>query len=181
MIKTAYSDSEKKQQIYELQNYRRTISFYNTLIPRLIPDGSYGTETSAAVKAFQNQYGLPPTGETDSATWDAVYREYQTAAEFIGTPEGILPFANGTVLSAGDHGTTVYMLQVMLDLMGQVYDNLDRTDITGVYDIPLENAVKRMQSVWGYTPDGKVNIFLWNRIVRLFNAHAPSMDGSYKQ
>ena len=180
IIQMAYTENQKKQHIYELQNFLRTISFYNPKIPRLIPDGCYNNQTSAAVSAFQREYGLPITGETDTETWDAIYREFETAAEYIGKPEGIMPFANGKVLSVGDHGASVYMLQVMLDLIGQVYDDLDRTNITGIYDIPLRNAVQRMQAAWGLSPSGQVDIFLWNKIVKLFNAHEPSMDGNYK-
>lgn len=33
------------------------------------PTGNYGKSTEAAVKAFQEDFGLPTTGKTDEATW----------------------------------------------------------------------------------------------------------------
>lgn len=41
-----------------------------------IPSGIYGQETEAAVRSFQLANGLPPTGRTDYATWNAVVCAY---------------------------------------------------------------------------------------------------------
>lgn len=47
-----------------------------TMLRRLgyavIPDGVYEEQTMAAVMAFQKDHGLPVTGITDQATWDAI-------------------------------------------------------------------------------------------------------------
>ena len=38
------------------------------------PDGSYGSQTVAAVRDFQTKSGLPVTGQVDTATWQALLR-----------------------------------------------------------------------------------------------------------
>jgi hypothetical protein len=40
--------------------------------PSVALDGKFTTATETALKAFQSARGLPPTGETDAATWQAL-------------------------------------------------------------------------------------------------------------
>ena len=47
-----------------------------TAIPRIQPDGIYGQQTAAAVREFQNIFGLPQTGVTDFATWYKISHIY---------------------------------------------------------------------------------------------------------
>jgi peptidoglycan hydrolase-like protein with peptidoglycan-binding domain len=50
------------------------------------PDGAYGRITSDAVGAFQEQKGLPATGDVDQTTWDALL-----ATTTVPTPEELRP------------------------------------------------------------------------------------------
>ena len=63
-----FSDEQLRQHIRELQQFLFGISHYNVRIPVIIPDGIYGPETAGAVKIFQQEYGLMPTGEVDRYT-----------------------------------------------------------------------------------------------------------------
>lgn len=47
-----------------------------TAIPKVTADGIYGSATAAAVRSFQNIFGLPATGITDFPTWYAISRIY---------------------------------------------------------------------------------------------------------
>lgn len=168
-----YTDKEKKAHINEIQQYLRTISFYNGAVPRIIPDGVYGIETINAVKAFQKAYGLPVTGDVDESTWNKLAGEYIKALEFISEPMGIQPFPNnGNSLSLGSSGAAVIMLQAILSELSSSFANIRPTDITGHFNKGNENTVKFMQTVWGMPPSGEVDIHLWNRIVDLFNNEA---------
>ena len=78
-----YTEQQKKEHIRELQTYLYGISLFDRRVPQVLPDGVYDRYTEEAVKAFQRAYGLPDTGETDSATWDriaAIYRDYLDGA-----------------------------------------------------------------------------------------------------
>ena len=73
----AYTNSQMRQHIYELQTYLYAISMFNNKIPQVIPNGVYDPETAAAVRAFQREYGLAVTGNTDSATWNKIVNVYR--------------------------------------------------------------------------------------------------------
>ena len=45
-------------------------------IPKVTADGIYGSATAAAVRSFQNIFGLPATGVADFPTWYAISRIY---------------------------------------------------------------------------------------------------------
>ncbi|MBQ5841476.1 MAG: peptidoglycan-binding protein [Clostridia bacterium] len=55
---------------------RRLSLRYPNLPPIRTVSGIYTPETERAVRAFQRLVGLPETGLTDKATWDAVTRLY---------------------------------------------------------------------------------------------------------
>ena len=73
----AYTDQQKRQHILELQRYLYGISLFDSRIPQIIPCGQYNSETAEAVRKFQQIYGLPQTGETDSDTWDMIVSVYR--------------------------------------------------------------------------------------------------------
>lgn len=167
-----YTDTQRREHIRELQNYLRTISFYNSRIPAIIPSGVTDGETKGAVMAFQREYGLPVTGNIDEKTWNEIVRVFTEAREFLSEPLGIQVFPrDGTVLTTGSSGAAVVMLQAMLGELAATFANIRPTAITGQFDENNEQTVKFMQRVSGMEPDGKVDIFTWNRIVELFNSH----------
>lgn len=52
-----------------VQQQLNAISQNYPLIPKLIVDGIYGENTAAAVRVFQQVFGLPVTGEVNYPTW----------------------------------------------------------------------------------------------------------------
>ena len=58
-----------EHKVRQLQEQLDAIAQVYTAIPRIQPDGIYGQQTAAAVREFQNIFGLPQTGITDFATW----------------------------------------------------------------------------------------------------------------
>ena len=55
-----------------LQEYLRYISEFIPEIPSVNVTGYFGTQTRAAVTAFQQLYGIPATGTVASVTWNAI-------------------------------------------------------------------------------------------------------------
>lgn len=55
-----------------LQEYLRYISGFIPEIPAVNVTGYFGTQTRAAVTAFQQLYGIPATGTVASVTWNAI-------------------------------------------------------------------------------------------------------------
>ena len=62
--------------VRQLQEQLDAIAQIYTAIPRIQPDGIYGQQTAAAVREFQNIFGLPQTGITDFATWYKISHIY---------------------------------------------------------------------------------------------------------
>ena len=171
-----YTDEEKKDHIRELQTYLRDIAYVNTDIPPLIPDGIYGRETADAVTAFQNAYGLEPTGAVDEATWYEIHKQHQNAMNYIEEPLGIqvFPFSE-YIITVGTAGTAVAMLQLMMNGIAGLYANLPPLNVTGTFDQNSKRAVEMFQIILGIIPTGEVDAATWNLITEVFNKHYPDI------
>ena len=77
------------QPIRSLQTMLRVLSLDDHRYPTLIPDGIYGSETSAAVSEFQRLNDLPITGIADKKTWDMIADAYEPAIIRVGKAEKI--------------------------------------------------------------------------------------------
>lgn len=160
----AYTVAQKRQHILEMQRYLYAISLYDSNIPQVIPDGNYGQDTVLAVRAFQKEYGLPVTGNTDPATWNrivSVYRSYLGASPIA---YSVFPSAK-YILGNGDTGQLVYIIQAMLDSIGKDYDNAPVVDVCGSYNSATADAVRQFQRRTALPQTGKVDSVTWNMLV----------------
>lgn len=67
---------ETGEKVRQLQYMLSVLDTYIPEIPPISIDGIYGPTTRAAVLAAQRRFGLPETGNVDSATWDEIYDQY---------------------------------------------------------------------------------------------------------
>lgn len=67
---------DNEQNIFELQTALRALRQTHKSLPLINPDGYFGEETTAAVIAAQEFYGLPQTGEADFETWRLLFENY---------------------------------------------------------------------------------------------------------
>lgn len=160
----SYTDSQRIQHIKELQRYLYTISLFDSNIPRTAPDGVYDIETAEAVSAFQREYGLSPTGRTDSETWNKIVSVYRLYAEAKPLPCKLFPSADH-IVKIGDTGALVYVIQEMLDRLGSKYDNLPNIRVSGEYNAETARAVMTFQRLVGLTPTGDVDCLTYNTII----------------
>ncbi len=161
----AYSNSQKKQHIYELQKYLHAISLMNHNIPSVIPDGIYGDETTIAVKAFQREYGLRDTGNTNPETWSRIINVYKSFLRASPLPFNIFP-SEKYVLSEGDSGFVVYVVQAALNELCNRYDNVPFTEVTGKFTKQTADSVADFQKWSGLPVSGNVDSATWNLLVR---------------
>ena len=106
------------QPIRSLQTMLRVIAQTEDAQPSLIPDGIYGPQTTAAVSAFQRNRGLPATGVTDQATWDAIVAAYEPALILVDEAEPIaVVFEPNEVIVAGQRHPNLYLAQGMLAVL----------------------------------------------------------------
>mgnify|MGYP000780979314 FL=1 len=162
-----FSDEQLRQHIRELQQFLFGISHYNVRIPVIIPDGIYGPETAGAVKIFQQEYGLMPTGEVDRYTWDKLADVHREIFINIIRPDA---FRKNSLLIPGSAGPVVYLVQVMLNTISDRYDNIPPSGLTGIYDEPTEKSVNMFKEVTGDRNNYEgIDAKLWNEIVSAFN------------
>lgn len=63
--------------VYVMQQYLNYISTALEGIPTIDPDGVYGPETQNTVRAFQEFFGIDPTGVVDQYTWGRIVLIYR--------------------------------------------------------------------------------------------------------
>jgi len=67
----------ERPSVFLIQQALSYISLTIPLIPQISEEGIFGEETENAVIAFQNIFGLEPTGVVNEATWNELVRVYQ--------------------------------------------------------------------------------------------------------
>lgn len=159
-----YTDFQKQQHIAELQRYLQSIDRDAGKQTTIVPDGVYGSDTSSAVREFQRSNGLPVTGDTDTATWDAIVTAYRNGQCSEPHPYPVFP-SKQYVCKIGCSGVLVYVIQAMLCNLGKSYDNFTRPDICGNYNTTTAGAVEAFQRKCGLTCTGSVDCMTWNMLV----------------
>lgn len=159
------------EKIYELQTYLRYISKYIKGIPKINPDGIYGPETTNAVRAFQQRFGLPITGETDFETWTQIVLTYDDLIRQSNLPHYIAAYPIEIPrLKEGDKFEEIYMLQIMLRRLAKLFKNIIMPDLTGVYDKKTAAAVRDFAELYGKDTADGVDRELWNVLTDTYNA-----------
>lgn len=69
---------QRGEDVHLLQNYLNLISDIYTEIPKIAVDGDFGPSTEAAVKAYQQIFGIPVTGVVGAGTWDSIANTYSS-------------------------------------------------------------------------------------------------------
>lgn len=162
-----------------IQYFLLTISEFSSNIPSVPRDGVYTEETAQAVRAFQQQWGLEPTGQVDLQTWELLYDVY--IADLSSLPENIFentarPFP-GINLRLGSEDEDVRYLQEYINVISGEYPEIPTLEVTGIFDQATENAVKLIQEAFGLPADGVVDVSTWETIASLYDT---IMGGYYR-
>ncbi len=143
-------------------------------IPKIaFTDGIFTYDTEAAVKAFQEIFDLTPDGIAGNATWYAVLRIYNAVKRLNSlTSEGLqfeeLPREFSSVLSSGDRGRQVAIVQYYIDYLSAYYDTIPPLTIDGVFGEDTRNAVLAVQRTFGLAEDGILGEATWNAIANAY-------------
>ena len=139
-------------------------------IPALIPDGQFGPQTTAAVKAFQKTYGCPQTGCVDFETWSAIVLAHDEAGIEVNepVPASIYPCAQFKI-APGESPEWLCVLQAMMCTLCRRFENLDLIAITGVHDIQSQKVVGQFQVIFGGEATGVIDKTFWNRLSALYH------------
>lgn len=143
-------------------------------IPKIpVVNGVYGTQTEAAVRAFQSVFGLDADGIVGKATWyriKAIYNAVKRLAEL--TSEGVsreeAEEAFESELSEGDSGVYVRTLQIYLATLAFFDSSYPNVTVDGVFGPSTRTAVEYVQRTNGLPVTGVVDRATWTVLSRLY-------------
>lgn len=144
--------------------------FYSTISPVKI-DGVFGNETRESVLSAQNTFGLLEDGVVGEITWNAIYNAYRGIVNEIPLQyiEGnILPYP-GILLRIGSDNDSVLLLQQYINVIAQVYPEVNSVNLTGYFGVQTDRAVKAIQTISGLEPNGLVGAITWDAITSLYS------------
>ncbi len=149
-----------------VQYYLALIGYFKDEIDSPPIDGDYGPSTEAAVRAFQEAYGIPVTGLVDLVTWELLYDVY--VGILASLPDSFfeniaLPFP-GIPLRPGSSGPEVLQLQEYLAVIASVYPDIPPVDLSGYYGPSTVAAVQAFQRRIGLPDSGVTFADTWQAI-----------------
>ena len=153
------------QPIRSLQTMLRVIAEDDPTHDRIVPDGIYGPETTAAVSTFQRKHGLPVTGVTDQATWESIVAAYNPALVRIDAAQSIDIILNpGQVIRREERNPHIYLVQAMLQVLSDVYKSVAQPTHTGILDDPTADALSTFQILSGLPMTGNLDKHTWKHL-----------------
>lgn len=150
------------QPIRSLQTMLRAIAHTDSRIPRLVPDGIYGANTTAAVQEFQRQYDLPVTGRADNRTWNQIVAVFTRSSPAVFPAKPLhIRWTPNTAFTAGSCNTHLYLVQAMLQALRRYFANVPELSVTGVHDEASVAAVRWLQQLSVLPQTGDVDQTTW--------------------
>lgn len=145
--------------VEQVQFWLSDLAQFDSSLPAVTVDGSYGAATERAVKAFQQKQSLTADGVVGRTTWNALYAAWLEAQSDIGGTAW-----PGTALRRGDTGMEVRLVQFWLRLAADNYSGLSPVVVDGSYGPATVNAVTAFQNKFALAADGVTGRSTWNKV-----------------
>ena len=161
-----YSLSDDASAILQIQRILRDMSYFENQMSPFRLSGIYDDETRQGVKIFQEKYGLAPTGTVDLSTWlllqavDKSQKEASTLARAV----YILPRSEEYSIFPGLADNVIYVIQHMLEVISQEYDEIGEVAFSGIYDEDTQKAIKSFQRANLLDDSGIIDPTTFNRL-----------------
>ncbi|MFR3996944.1 MAG: peptidoglycan-binding domain-containing protein, partial [Oscillospiraceae bacterium] len=105
---------------------------------------------------------LPATGIAETETWNALAGCYLRHAPSVLPPEPLrIVLQPGQTIAPGERNLHVYLVQAMLQALGQCYANASPPAVTGVLDASTQRAVRSLQALFGHEQTGVIDHRFW--------------------
>lgn len=153
------------QPIRSLQTMLRAIAENDSDYMSVVPDGIYGPDTLNAVTRFQQNNALSATGVTNQETWDAIVEKFNHSMLEQNRAEPLEITMNpNEVMHTGDENANIYLVQAMLQVIGNGYQCLNPPDATGVLDNATALALESFQEMCGLPMTGDLDKTTWKHL-----------------
>ena len=165
--------------VRELQFYLYLMSAYESSIPTVSIDGSFGAATETAVRAYQRFAGLTVDGIVGRTTWNSLYR---TASRLRQSGPVVtlrrLPYP-GTPLTVGSDSSTVLYYTILLQRIAYYYQSVENPPLSSQYTEETANATRSAQELLGLRQTGVADAETWTAVEALslqLAAYTPNPD-----
>ena len=81
----------------------------------------------------------------------------------------VVPFP-GTLLRIGSDNNAVLLLQQYINVIAEVFPEVNSVDLTGYFGAQTDRAVKAIQTLVGLEPNGLVGAITWNEVTSLYSS-----------
>ncbi len=153
------------QPIRSLQTMLRILAEHDPRYQSVIPDGIYGPDTMAAVSLFQRLHGLPATGITDQATWEAIVDAHDYARIQVAEAEPLWLVLNpNQVIRRGERHSHVYLAQGMLAALADIYKSIGLPSHTGLLDAQTADSLASFQMLSALPMTGNLDKKTWKHL-----------------
>lgn len=155
-----------------IQTMLREISRFDPKVTSIIPDGIFGEQTKESVSEFQKLYGLYDTGEVDNDTWDKIVEVYENIQKEKNAVVFLQVFdEKRKAINIGEHRAELYVIQAMITALSEKLDNISSLFVSGTYDEPTAEEVKKIQLLSGITPNDCIDAEFINSLTELYNVY----------
>ena len=132
-------------------------------------DGIFGSQTEAAVRAYQRIFGLTPDGIVGPATWYSIVRLYTAVTRLSelrsqGQQYYAINWSPPTVLQVGNTGDKVRQLQYMLSVLSNYISSIPPVTVDGIYGQATRAAVLAFQRRYQLPETGTVGQTTWDTL-----------------
>lgn len=171
---TALRRGDAGENVVVIQRELNRISNNYPAIPKIENvDGIFGSRTEAAVRKFQDIFGLAVDGVVGRATWYKLINIYVGITRLSElNSEGQRYFGISLeypdAISLGDRGEKVTILQYFLSVLSAFDPYYPPVAVDGIFGEATENAVLAFQKINGLAQDGVVGDATWNAIYSQF-------------
>ena len=153
-----------------IQTALNRISQNYPAIPKIpAVDGIFGSRTEAAVRAFQQIFGLDPDGIVGQATWYEIVRLYTGVTSLSelrsqGQQFYAINWSPPNALQVGDSGDKVRQLQYMLSVLSSYIPGIPPLAVDGIFGQGTRAAVLAAQRRFAQPETGVVDATTWDEI-----------------
>ena len=158
-----YLINQREEAVAAVQRFLLIISQIDNSLPHIIVDGIYNDDTKDAVKIYQKNKNIVPTGIVDYQTFLLMSAEAYDILVINENKNNVFSFEKFP-LKLGDSGNDVSNLNTTLRQLSNDYLNIAVLPYGNFFSKETKEAVQTMQKIFKIKEDGIVDYNLMQRL-----------------